>query len=141
MNYGREQGLGGRVQLDGGFSPRSEVGGVRSDEWGAMVSGTLAYTHRWLRLNGGLGYFHTDGYNSRVYLYEQGPLYTYSSLQLYGEGLRYWLMARVSLGRNLTLTAKAGVTDYRDRQTIGSGYQQIDGSSQTDLDLQVRWKF
>ena len=141
VNYGREQGLGGRVQLDGGFSPRSEVGGVRSDEWGAMVSGTLAYTHRWLRLNGGLGYFHTDGYNSRVYLYEQGPLYTYSSLQLYGEGLRYWLMARVSLGRNLTLTAKAGVTDYRDRQTIGSGYQQIDGSSQTDLDLQVRWKF
>ena len=107
----------------------------RDGEWHPVLYPPLAAAER------RTGYFHTDGYNSRVYLYEQGPLYTYSSLQLYGEGLRYWLMARVSLGRNLTLTAKAGVTDYRDRQTIGSGYQQIDGSSQTDLDLQVRWKF
>ena len=62
-------------------------------------------------------------------------------LQLYGEGIRYWLMARANIGRRLLLTAKVGVTDYFDRSTIGSSYQQIDASSQTDLDLQIRWKF
>jgi len=34
-----------------------------------------------------------------------------------------------------------GVTDYFDRTSIGSGYQQVDASSLTDLDLQLRWKF
>ena len=131
-DYSAATGLGGRMQIDGGWS---------EGEWGGMVSGSLAYTHRWLRLNGGAGYFHTDSYNSRVYLYELGPLYTYTSQQFYGEGIRYWLMARANIGKRLTLTAKIGVTDYFDRTTIGSSYQQVDGSSLSDLDLQLRWKF
>ena len=70
-----------------------------------------------------------------------GPLYTYAMSTFYGEGIRYWLMARVQPWGNLTLTAKLGVTDYFDRSTIGSSYQQIDASAQTDLDIQIRWKF
>ena len=92
-----------------------------------------------MRLNIGAGYFHTDSYDSRVWLYEQGPLYAYSMNQFYGEGIRYWLMVRAKVAGNLMLTAKIGTTDYFDRDYIGSGYQQIDGSSQTDLDLQLRW--
>ena len=133
--YASDGGFGSRTQLDGGYCA---YGGR---EWGAMLSESLSYTYRWLRLNAGTGYFHTDGYDSRVWLYERGPLYTYSMMQFYGEGIRYWLMARAGIGSNLTLTAKLGVTDYFDRQTIGSGYQQIDASSQTDLDLQLRWRF
>ena len=106
-----------------------------------MVSETLGFTHRWLRLNGGLGWFHTDSYDSRVYLYELGPLYSYSFTQFSGEGIRYWLMARANIGSRLMLTAKMGVTNFFDRSTIGSSYQQINRSSQTDLDLQLRWKF
>jgi hypothetical protein len=59
----------------------------------------------------------------------------------YGEGLRYWLMARVMIGSRLMLTAKAGRTNYFDRTTTGSGYQQVEGASLSDLDLQLRWKF
>ena len=66
-----------------------------------------------------MSYYHTDDYASRVYLYENAPLYTYSVIQLYGEGLRYWLMARAAIGSRLTLSAKA---------------------SDTDIDLQIRWK-
>ena len=131
-DYAIATGLGGRMQIDGGWT---------TDEWGGMVSATLAYTRRWLRLNGGFGYFHTDSYNSRVYLYELGPLYTYSSQMFYGEGIRYWLMARANIGKRLTLTAKIGISDYFDRTTIGSSYQQVDASSLSDLDLQLRWKF
>ena len=60
--------------------------------------------------------------------------------QFYGEGIRYWVMAKAQIGQRLMFTAKIGVTDYFDRNHIGSSYQQIDGSSQTDLDLQLRWK-
>ena len=124
-----------RTQVDFGFIS------FNAPDAGLMVSETLGFTHRWLRLNGGLGWFHTDSYDSRVCLYELGPLYTYSFSQFSGEGIRYWLMARVNIGSRLMLTAKMGVTNYFDRSTIGSSYQQINRSSQTDLDLQLRWKF
>ena len=133
--YADGSGFGMRTQVDGGYCAYG------TKDWGMMVSERLSYERRWLRLNGGVGYFHTSSYDSRVYLYEQGPLYTYGMTQFYGEGIRYWLMARTAIGQWLTLTAKIGVTDYFDRSLIGSSYQQIDGSSQTDLDLQVRWKF
>ena len=60
--------------------------------------------------------------------------------QLYGEGIRYWLMLRANAGRNLMLTAKVGVTDYFDRTIISSSYQEIDRSSKTDVDIQLRWR-
>ena len=133
--YSSPQGFTSRTQLDGGYA--AQDGG----EWGMMLSESLGYTHGRLRLNAGFGFFDTDSYDSRVYLYERGPLYTYSMAQFYGEGIRYWLMVRANIGKHLMLTAKIGVTDYFDRQTISSGYQQVDGSAMSDLDLQVRWKF
>lgn len=132
VDYAGAHDLTGRLQVDG-----CRV----QEDWGVMLSGSLSWTRQWLRLNGGAGYFHTDSYNSRVYLYEQGPLYTYSMAQFSGEGLRYWLMMRASIGKRLTLTAKIGVTNYFDRTKTGSSYQQVDGSSLADLDLQLRWKF
>ena len=135
LSYAGEGGFGTHTQIDGGYYAYGEK------EWGMMVSQSLSYEGRWLRLNGGVGYFHTDSYDSRVYLYEKGPLYTYGLTSFYGEGIRYWLMARAAIGQKLALTAKIGVTDYFDRSTIGSSYQQIDASSMTDMDLQVRWKF
>lgn len=132
IDYAGGHDLTGRLQIDG----------CRVQEaWGVMLSGSLSWTRQWLRLNGGAGYFHTDSYDSRLYLYEHGPLYTYSMTQFYGEGIRYWLMARAGIGKRLMLTVKMGVTDYFDRNVIGSNYQQVDGSSLTDLDLQVRIKF
>ena len=135
----------GRLGVDyagtGGFTGRLQIDACRvRKEWGAMVCGSLSLTRKWLRLNGGAGYFHTDSYDSRLYLYEQGPLYTYSMAQFYGKGIRYWLMARAGIGKRLMLTAKIGVTDYFDRAVTGSSYQQVNGSSLTDLDLQVRCK-
>jgi hypothetical protein len=32
------------------------------------------------------------------------------------------------------------VTNYFDRDTISSSYQEIDRSSKTDVDIQLRWK-
>ena len=135
ISYAGGGGFGTHTQIDGGYYAYGEK------EWGMMISQSLSYEGRRLRLNGGVGYFHTDSYDSRVYLYEKGPLYNYGLASFYGEGIRYWLMARAAVGQKLTLTAKIGVTDYFDRSTIGSSYQQIDASSMTDMDLQIRWKF
>lgn len=94
-----------------------------------------------LRLNASIGYFNTDDYDSRVYTYERGLLYSFSVPSFYGEGIRSTFLASTDVIRNLLLTAKVGFVKYFDRSTIGSSYQLIAHSSATDLEIQARWKF
>ena len=131
-DYGEGKRFSGATQLDGVL--------LSGGEWGGMLSQRLSYENRWLRLQGGFGYFHTDSYDSRVYSYERGPLYTYNLSQFYGHGIRYWLLSRISFSSRLSFTVKLGVTNYFDRDHIGSSYQQINASSQSDLDLQLHWR-
>ena len=67
-------------------------------------------------------------------------LYDFSMPAFYGEGIRYSLMVSHQFNKRLSLTGKLGVTDYFDRSTMGTGYQQVNGSSMTDLLLQLRLK-
>lgn len=132
-------------QTDAGWSSKTQADGSAVNfagwQYGFMISQTAGYTYKWLRLNGGIGYFHTDNYDTRVSLYELGPLYTYAISQFQGEGIRCWLMARAALGHRLSLTAKYGMTQYFDRSQIGSGLQTINGSGQAEFDVQLRWVF
>ena len=92
-------------------------------------------------MSASLGYFHTDDSESSIYAYEQGTLYGYSFASYYGEGIKYSFTARADIGSHLMVIARLSTADYFDRDHISSGYQQIDRSSKTDLQLQVRWRF
>ncbi|MBF1626798.1 MAG: helix-hairpin-helix domain-containing protein [Prevotella sp.] len=95
----------------------------------------------WLQLTALLGYFHTDDFSSRIYIYERRPLYSFSFPSFYGIGLHYALFARAELSPNLALILQSSTTSYFDRDKISSGLQQINGSTKSDLELQMRWKF
>lgn len=108
---------------------------------GYMFSESGSWQWRWLTARGSVGYFHTDDYDSRVYSHEPGLLYTFFFPSFYGHGMRYSLCLRAAVGDRLLFIAKGGMTHYFGRSTISSGLQQIDGSTQTDVELQLRWKF
>ena len=108
---------------------------------GWMASQLVSFRHRWLKANASLAYFHTDGYASRIYVYEPGIRYAMSFASYYGEGIRYAVTLCADLGKHLLLTGKIGTTDYFDRSRISSGLQEISQSSQTDLEVQIRWKW
>ena len=105
---------------------------------GIMLSQEATWRYRWLQVNGNIGWFHTDDYDSRIYLYEKSVLYDNTTNMYYGQGIRYALMARAEIGKHLILSAKMGVTNYFDRNIISSGQQQVDASSMADLLLQLR---
>lgn len=109
-------------------------------DWGYMLSQRVGFQRRVWKGGVSGGYFHTTGYASRLYVYEAGPRYSFSFPAFSGEGLRLSLMVQLSPVSPLTLTAKVGFTRYFDRDTIGSDLQQIDSPSQTDLDVQLRWR-
>ncbi len=108
---------------------------------GWMVNENIGYHCGWLRLSANMGYFHTSDYDSRIYCYEPGLLYNMTFSSYYGDGIRCALLFRSEIGRHLIALCKIGVTDYFDRDHISSGLQQINQSSQTDLELQIKWKF
>lgn len=107
-----------------------------------MVSGNGGWKPLvWLQLSSWIVYFHTDDYNSRVYTYERGMLYSFSFPAYYGKGVRYALWAKAQVNKHLSLTAKIGTTDYLDRDHISSGLQEIQQSAMTDLEMQLKWNF
>ncbi len=108
---------------------------------GYMLSENMGYQWHRLRLQGSLGYFHTSDYASRIYAYEPGLLYQMSFGSYYGEGIRYTVVARSEIGKHLLMIAKIGTTDYFDRSHISSGLQEISRSSQSDVEIQVKWKW
>ena len=86
-------------------------------------------------------YFDTDDYDSRVYVYEKGLLYTFYTPSYSGNGFRCSAHLRYDFGDRLMLLAKLGQTIYRDRDEISSGNDLIRGNRKTDLQVQVRVKF
>ena len=108
---------------------------------GIMLGNFAGLKLKRLSLSGTLKWFVTDDYDSRLYSYERGLLYSFSMPAKYGRGIHYSFLAKCQLWKNVTLSAKIGVADYFDRSTIGSSYQQIDASSACDIELQARVKF
>lgn len=113
----------------------------KPSSFGWMVSQNMAYTNSRISAAANVGYFHTHDYNSRIYTYENGILYTFSFPMFYGEGMRGAMLLRGNIGSHLIILCKVGATKYFDRDKISSSYQQINSSWQADMDLQIRWKF
>ena len=110
---------------------------------GLLIGQSIGYTFKKLplQLDASAAWFHTDDYASRISLYEKGLLYSFSIPSFYGEGERLAFHARYELNEHFIFQAKYGWTHYRDREVIGSGLEQIDGNTKSDLYLQLRWKF
>lgn len=119
----------------------SGVSEATERSYGWMACQQLGYSCRWLRLSGMVGYFHTDDYASRIYASEPTLLYGTHFSSFFGQGMRCVLMARTDVGSHLTALCKWGGTKYFDRNHISSGLQQIDGSMQADVEIQVKWKW
>ena len=113
----------------------------QSKEQGILVCQDFAFkpTGKSYAVNGRLACFSTDGYNSRLYAYENDLLYSFSVPALYGNGFRAYLNFQQKLKNKLTLWLKLGAT----RQF---GKEADDGSTvgpltKLDIKLQVRCQF
>jgi hypothetical protein len=86
-----------------------------------------------------LQYFETDGYDSRIYAYENDVLYGYSIPGFYDKGWRYYLNFNYDLKKNLSFWFRWAQTIYQDKKTVGSGLDEIAGNKKTEIKLQLIW--
>ena len=88
-----------------------------------------------------LQYFETGSYDSRLYAYETDVLYSFSIPAFFGKGYRYYLTMYYQPAKKLGFWLRLAQTAYRDRESIGSGLDEISGSRKTELKTQFRYLF
>jgi hypothetical protein len=88
-----------------------------------------------------LQYFETDGYNTRLYAYENDLLYSYSIPAFYDKGYRYYFNINYDLGKKISLWAKWAQFIYKEKSVIGTGLDEIQASHKSELKLQLMYKF
>lgn len=126
------------------FSIRSRVEcsfySKQTSEMGLLVYQDVAYrsTKGSFSMNGRLAYFSTDGYNSRLYAYENDLLYTFAVPALYGKGIRTYLNFQRDFGRKLTFWLKLAITHQRIQNGDDGA---VEDAFKKELKFQVRYHF
>ncbi len=88
-----------------------------------------------------LQYFETDGYNSRLYAYENDVLYSFSIPVFYDKGYRYYININYDLSKKISIWARVAQYLYPNKANIGSGLDEIQGNHRTEVKLQALYKF
>lgn len=88
-----------------------------------------------------LVYFETDGYNSRLYAFENDVLYGYSIPVFFDKGYRYYLNVKYKLSKSLSAWTRIARTIYSEKEKIGSGLDEIKGNSKTEVKVQMIYDF
>ncbi|MCO5235663.1 MAG: helix-hairpin-helix domain-containing protein [Chitinophagaceae bacterium] len=94
-----------------------------------------------LSMNLRLQFFESDSYNSRLYAYENDVLYYYSIPVFYDRGTRYYFNIKYKVRKNMALWVKWGQTIYGNRDVVGSGLDEIEGNTKSDLRISVSATF
>lgn len=93
-----------------------------------------------LNLSARLAWFSTESYNSRIYAYENDLLYTFSIPAYYGKGLRTYLNLKYKISPKADIWFKVANTWLRNAESIGSGYNEIQGNQKTEVKFQLKLK-
>ena len=91
--------------------------------------------------NARLQYFETDGYNSRIYAYENDVLFYYSIPAFFNKGFRYYFNFNYDLNAKISFWLKWSQTLYKNVESIGSGLDEIRGSTKSEIRVLARVNF
>lgn len=93
-----------------------------------------------IQLNSRIAYFQTDTYDNRIYAYENDVLYASGFGMYASSGWRTYLNLRYRINHNLDIWTKYGIYYYPDKETIGTGLDEIKGNRKSEIKIQLRWQ-
>ncbi|MBM3424442.1 MAG: hypothetical protein FJY06_02985 [Bacteroidetes bacterium] len=85
--------------------------------------------------------FDTDGYDTRIYSFENNALYVFAVPAYYYQGSRAYLLVRYFFLKRFDLSIRYGYFLYNNRFKLSSGPEQINGSRKSDFVIQLRINF
>ena len=105
--------------------------------------GYIEAGYNWKRISSNvrIQYFETNSYNSRIYVYESDVLYSFSIPAFYDKGFRYYFNVHADVNKKLQCWVRLAQTIDANKNTIGSGLDEINGNKRTDVKLQFLYLF
>lgn len=94
-----------------------------------------------LRLTGRYALFDAPDFNARIFAYENDVLGFFSIPPYFGVGSRRYLILNWKATRGIEFWVRYAQTRLRDEDDIGSGLEQIQGNTRSEVKLQLRLKF
>jgi len=88
-----------------------------------------------------VAFFDTEGFNSRIYAFENDLINQFYIPAYADRGLRYYVNLKYKGIRHVTLEFRVAQTQYNNRTTLSSSNSLIEGNKRTDLKAQVKWVF
>jgi hypothetical protein len=109
-------------------------------EKGFLVFQDVLYKpqQQYFAINGRIAYFNTDGYESRLYAYENDVLYSFSIPPFYGHGFRTYLNLQLRFLANLSFWLKFAVTHQLAQ---GVDVTRQNSTTKSEIKLQLRYQF
>lgn len=86
-----------------------------------------------------LQYFDTEGYNSRIYAYENDVPFSYSIPSFFNQGFRYYLNIGYDASNKISIWIRMARTEYKNEKKTGSGLDEIPFNHKTDFRVQIRY--
>ncbi|GAB4250351.1 MAG: helix-hairpin-helix domain-containing protein [Ekhidna sp.] len=94
-----------------------------------------------LKFNTRMALFDTDNFDNAQYVYENDVLYAFSIPAYNGNGTRTYAMVRYDTAKNISLWLRYARFAFRDREIVGSGLEEAEGNTSTELKMMLRISF
>src|SRR5690606_26751304 len=127
-----------------GFKSRIQFSDYKKEEnftRGFVLAQDVNFSIWRLKISSRVALFDTEDYDNRQYVYERDVLYSFSIPAYYGRGIRNYIMVQYTASKSLSFWARYARTQYKDKDTIGSGLEEIHGNQKTDVKFQIRYRF
>lgn len=88
-----------------------------------------------------IAWFNTGSYDSRIYAYEQDLSSGFSFAPLFMNGYRTYLMIRYDISKSLSCRLRISQINYVGKESISTGLDKLEGSTRSEVKLQLTARF
>ena len=135
--------LEGRIEASDNvrLKSRIECNLVEGLNPGWLIFQDLEFVPGWIKAKFWLRacFFDVMDYDSRIYAYENDVQFDFTSFMHYGKGARGIMMIRWSPAAWLDIWLRLS-TIYYTNKNIGSGWDEVEGQRQNEIEVQLRLK-
>jgi len=93
------------------------------------------------RLSTRYSIFDTDNFENRQYVYEKDVLYAFSIPAYQYTGSRSYALLQYKFSKKLQIWARYAQFKYIDRFTVGTGNEEIEGDTKSEVKVQMMVRF
>ena len=102
---------------------------------------TSKFINKTLTVKARIAIFNSPTWQNRFYLYEHNIPEHYYSPALYGSAFRWYLLCNYKTPVNINLSFRISQTYYNNKDTNGSGYDEINAPHRTDIQGTISYSF